>query len=214
MKNAAILVIAKSPVPGFVKTRLCPPCTSLEAADIAAAALADTLSVVAQTNPSARVLVLDGPPGPWIPDGFVIVPQLGRGLDERLANAFAAVTGPALLIGMDTPHVSSDELATATDTLLAPEVDAVLGPAVDGGWWAIGLRRGDPRVFVGVPMSTDHTGRDQLARLDELGHRTVTLHTKRDVDTFEDAEEVARMIPESRFAATLARLSRSESATA
>src|SRR5215469_4765604 len=115
--RATIVVIAKAPVAGRVKTRLCPPCTPAEAAALAEAALRDTLAVVAATPATARVLSLDGAPGPWIPDGFVIVPQLGQGLDERLANAFAAVTGPALLIGMDTPQVTPELLAKAVDAL-------------------------------------------------------------------------------------------------
>src|SRR5262245_7164165 len=113
----AIIVIAKSPVAGRVKTRLCPPCSPAEAAIIAAAALADTLETVAATPARARVLALDGAPGRWIPDGFVVVPQLGRGLDERLANAFAAVTGPAVLVGMDTPQVTPAQLTAAIRAL-------------------------------------------------------------------------------------------------
>jgi glycosyltransferase A (GT-A) superfamily protein (DUF2064 family) len=153
-------------------------------------------------------VALDGPPGPWIPDDFIVVPQDGRGLDERLTNAFAAVPGPALLIGMDTPQVSAAQLSSAMRTLMRPGVDAVLGLADDGGWWAIGLRRADPGVFLGVPMSTDHTGRAQRARLDALGYRTATIATMRDVDTFADARSVARMIPNSRFAAKVAEVDR------
>jgi rSAM/selenodomain-associated transferase 1 len=209
----SIIVVAKSPVPGRVKTRLCPPCTHREAASIAAAALADTLETVSDTPAHARVLALDGAAGTWVPDGFVIVPQLGRGLDERLANAFAAVTGPALLIGMDTPQASRNQLVRAMAKLEDPDVDAVLGAATDGGWWAIGLRRADPRVFIGVPMSTEHTGADQLARLNLLGYRTRLLDELHDVDTFADAVEVARTIPESRFAAAVNSLDRAEIAT-
>jgi rSAM/selenodomain-associated transferase 1 len=208
--GAAIIVIAKSPRPGHVKTRLCPPCTPRDAAGIARAALADTLTTVMAAPASARVLALDGPPGDWIPEGFAVVPQIGGGLDERLAHAFATVPGPAVLIGMDTPQVSVDHLARALRTLLTPNIDAVLGPAVDGGWWAIGLRRADPRVFVGVPMSTDHTYRDQRRRLHDLGLRTVVLDHLRDVDTFADASAVARSIPRSRFAAAVQTLERAE----
>jgi glycosyltransferase A (GT-A) superfamily protein (DUF2064 family) len=203
MSGVAIIVIAKSPVPGRVKTRLCPPCTPAEAATIAEAALADTLRNVAATPATARVVALDGAPGPWIPPGFVIVPQLGTGLDERLANAFAAVTGPALLIGMDTPHVRARELNDAADALMEPGVDAVLGPALDGGWWALGLRAADPRVVLGVPMSTATTGAAQRVRLSRLGFHTVTVAARRDVDSFEDARIVAAEAPESRFAAAV-----------
>ena len=212
MNTTSIVVIAKSPAPGRVKTRLCPPCTPIEAAHIAEAALSDTLSVVADTPATARILALDGPPGPWIPEGFVIVPQIGQGLDERLANAFAAVTGPALLIGMDTPHVSRDQLTSAARELHTPGVDAVLGPAEDGGWWTIGLRRADPRVFIGVPMSTDHTCRDQRTRLDRLGYRTTIVDTMRDVDTFSDVLDVASTLPTSRFAAAVANIECEEAA--
>jgi len=212
MNTTSLVVIAKSPVPGRVKTRLCPPCTPIEAAHIAEAALSDTLSVVADTPATARILALDGPPGPWIPEGFVIVPQLGQGLDERLANAFAAVTGPALLIGMDTPQVAPDQLTSAARVLHTPGFDAVLGPAEDGGWWTIGLRRPDPRVFIGVPMSTDHTCRDQRARLDRLGYRTTIVDTMRDVDTFSDVLEVASTIPASRFATAVTDIACEEAA--
>ncbi|MDQ1435144.1 MAG: uncharacterized protein QOF59_1960 [Actinomycetota bacterium] len=210
-RNAvAVIVIAKAPRPGRVKTRLCPPCTPREAAAIAEAALADTLATVMAAPVAARVLALDGPPGDWVPEGFTVVPQIGDGLDQRLAHAFTAVCGPALLIGMDTPQVSVDQVASATRVLLSPSVDAVLGPAVDGGWWAIGLRHADPRVFVGVPMSTDHTYRDQRRRLGELGLRTATLDCLRDVDTFADASAVARSIPTSRFAVAVEALQRPE----
>jgi rSAM/selenodomain-associated transferase 1 len=200
----AVVVVAKTPVAGRVKTRLCPPCTLEQAAAIARAALADTLETVANTPARARVLALDGEPGAWVPPGFVVVPQCGGGLDARLAHAFASVAGPALLIGMDTPQVTPSLLAHAGGMLLAPGVDAVLGRARDGGWWAIGLRRADQRVFAGVPMSTDHTGRDQRARLDALGLHTCELDPLCDVDTFDDALAVRRLVPESRFGAAVA----------
>ena len=101
-----LLVIAKQPVPGRVKTRLVPPCTHEQAAALAEAALADTLHTVLMAPARRRVLVLEGEPGPWLPAGFDVVPQCGGPLDERLAGAFAAVRGPALLIGMDTPQVT------------------------------------------------------------------------------------------------------------
>jgi len=204
--STTLIVIAKAPVAGRVKTRLCPPCTTLEAAALAEAALRDTLQAVAETPAAARVVALDGAPGPWIPEGFVIVPQLGAGLDERLANAFAAVTGPALLIGMDTPQVTPALLEHCVEQLHGNGTDAVLGPAEDGGWWTIGLHRADPRVFVGVPMSTDQTCNDQRARLATLGLRTTLVPMLRDIDTFVDAREVAEVIPMSRFAASLASL--------
>ncbi|MCQ6555307.1 DUF2064 domain-containing protein [Streptomyces sp. C10-9-1] len=198
-----LLVIAKEPRPGRVKTRLTPPYTPEEAARLAAAALADTLGAVAAAPASRRVLVLDGAPGPWLPPGFDVLPQCGGGLDARLAAAFAACEGPALLIGMDTPQVAPELLAGALDGH-----DACFGPAEDGGFWALGLTAPDPALLRGVPMSTPATGAAQRARLAAAGLRVRELPLLRDVDTAEDAEAVARQAPGSRFAAELALLRR------
>jgi uncharacterized protein len=191
-----LLVIAKQPVPGRVKTRLVPPCTHEQAAALAEAALADTLRTVLMVRAARRVLVLDGEPGPWLPPGFDIVPQCGGPLDQRLAAAFAAVRGPALLIGMDTPQVTPEMLAV--DWRAA---DAVFGPAADGGFWALGLREPDPALLRGVPMSTSATGAIQRARLVAAGLRVAELPQLRDVDTAVDALAVAREAPQTLFAA-------------
>src|SRR5690242_13674278 len=83
--DVTLLVIAKEPLPGRVKTRLTPPYSPREAAELAAAALGDTLEAVRATPARRRVLVLDGRPGPWLPAGFEVVPQVPGGLDVRLA---------------------------------------------------------------------------------------------------------------------------------
>lgn len=193
--DTTLLIIAKQPVPGKVKTRLAPPCTYEQAATLAAAALADTLHTLLLVPARRRVLVLDGQPGPWLPPGFEIVPQRGGLLDERLAWAFAAARGPALLVGMDTPQVTPDLLAVDWDG-----TDAVFGPAADGGFWALGLRAPDPDLLRGVPMSTARTGAIQRARLVRAGLRVVDLPQLRDVDTAADALAVAHEAPQSRFA--------------
>jgi hypothetical protein len=195
-----VLVIAKSPAPGRVKTRLCPPLTLREAAAVAEASLVDTLRAMAATRATRRTLVLSGMPGPWLVPGFRIVEQRGAGLDERLAWAFQATDGPALLVGMDTPQLTAPLIERCLEALQAPDVDAVLGPAEDGGWWAIGLRRADPRVFLGVPMSSPDTCAAQRERMGTLGLRCVDLPTLRDVDRFEDAAAVARLAPYTSFA--------------
>jgi uncharacterized protein len=196
-----LLVIAKQPVPGRVKTRLVPPCTHEQAASLAEAALADTLHAVLMVPARRRVLVLEGRPGPWLPAGFDVVAQCGGLLDERLAGAFAAVRGPALLIGMDTPQVTPDLL-----TVDWQAADAVFGPAADGGFWALGLRVPDPALLRGVPMSTTSTGAIQRARLVAAGLRVADLPPLRDVDTAADAIAVARQAPQSRFAARVREL--------
>ncbi|MEJ7717114.1 MAG: TIGR04282 family arsenosugar biosynthesis glycosyltransferase [Thermoleophilaceae bacterium] len=198
--DLTLLVIAKEPRPGLSKTRLSPPCSPEEAAGLAEAALRDTLESVAAVPAARRVLVLEGRPGPWLPAGYEVVSQRAGGLDERLAGAFAAATGPAFLVGMDTPQVTSALIEASASALAGPEVDAVLGRAEDGGYWAIGLVRPDERAFRGVPMSVESTGEAQRARLDELGLRTEELPVLRDVDFFEDARAVASEAPDSRFA--------------
>ena len=152
--SVSLIVLAKAPAPGRSKTRLCPPCTPNEAARLAEAALRDTLEVVAATPVARCLLALDGEPESFVPAGFEVVPQRGDGLDERLAAAFADAGGPAVLVGMDTPQVTPALLTSAVRLLEAGPAGAVLGPAVDGGYWAIGLRRPEPAVFLGVPMST------------------------------------------------------------
>ena len=196
-----LIVIAKAPVPGRSKTRLCPPCTPEQAARLAQAALADTLRAVAATPADRRVVVLDGEPGAWLPACCEVVVQRGGGLDERLANAFEDVGGPALLIGMDTPQVTSELLSGALRLLT--RADAVLGLALDGGFWALGLRRPEPSLMIGVPMSTEHTGRRQRARLRAAGLHVRMLPALRDVDRIEDARAVAAQVPGGRFARTL-----------
>lgn len=193
----SLLVIAKQPLPGRVKTRLTPPFTPEEAAALAEAALADTLAAAAATPADRHVLVLDGVAGPWLPPGFDVVPQCAGGLDERLAAAFAACTGPALLIGMDTPQVTPELLGPALEF---GDCGAWFGPAVDGGFWALGLATPDPALLLGVPMSVPETGAVQYARLRAAGLRTGLLPRLRDVDTAADAAVVAGQSPTGRFA--------------
>jgi rSAM/selenodomain-associated transferase 1 len=200
--HTRLLVLAKEPAPGRVKTRLSPPCTLEEAAAVARAALLDTLDTVLALD-LPTTLVIDGDPGSWVPPGIESVPQRGRGLDERLAAAFEDAGAPGVLVGMDTPQMTPDLLSGAVESLWRVGTDSVLGRAEDGGWWCIGLRRADPAVFLGVPMGTSFTGAVQLRRLRTLGLRCVQLPRLRDVDGFEDAVAVAAGIPGSRFASTV-----------
>jgi uncharacterized protein len=206
--TAQVIVIAKEPVPGRVKTRLTPPFSPRQAAGLARAALADTLAAVAAAPAARYVIALDGTPGPWLPAGAPVLAQRGAGLDERiaaaLADAYAGLAVPVVLIGMDTPQVTAALLEAALRPLADGTADAVFGPAADGGFWLLGLRRPDPSLVLGVPMSTADTGVTQLARLAWAGLRVRWLPMLRDVDTAEDACEVARQAPGSRFAAALA----------
>ncbi|GAA3244179.1 DUF2064 domain-containing protein [Dactylosporangium siamense] len=197
-----LLLLAKTPVPGRVKTRLCPPCSPDQAATIAAAMLADTVDVLTAAPAAKRTLVVDGDlPAP---PGWDRRPQRGDGLGERLAAAYAdtALPGVAtLLVGMDTPQLRIGHIVAACAALAT--AGAVLGPAEDGGWWALGLQ--DPamaRVLADVPMSTSDTGAATRAALSGL--QVATLPTLRDVDTAADAWAVIGDCPDSRFARSVA----------
>ena len=207
---AQIVVIAKEPYPGRVKTRLTPPFTPVEAAELAAASLSDTLAAVAETTVARRVLALEGRPGRWLPRGFDVIGQRGAGLDERIAwalvDARVTLPLPVVLIGMDTPQVTPGLLAAAARPLVDKTADATFGMAEDGGFWLLGLREVDPGLILGVPMSRPDTGPRQLARLEQAGLRIQMLPELTDVDTVREAEQVAAVAPGSRFAACLARL--------
>ena len=184
-----LTVIAKAPVAGRVKTRLCPPCTPGQAADIAVAALADTLdAIVAVVDGTGirPVLLIDGEPPAFTPAEFEVVPQRGDGLEQRLRHGFFDL-GPGIIVGMDTPHAVAG--LGAAFGRLERGVDA-LGLAIDGGYWAIGLSRVEDdflaAVFGDVPMSTSRTGVFQLRRLHELGRSVHMLASTRDLDTVDD----------------------------
>ncbi|WP_327120701.1 DUF2064 domain-containing protein [Nocardia sp. NBC_01730] len=200
--DATALVIAKAPIAGFAKTRLSPPFSPREAAQLAAAALLDTLTAVRHSGIRHRIVAWTGELAhaehadelsAALAD-FELVPQRGATFGQRLANAHAdaARAGlPVLQIGMDTPQADSALLATCAERLLACG-DTVLGPAADGGWWALGLTDPRPaRALTQVPMSTSATG--------ELTHRAMArcgccvhwLPMLRDVDTVTDALTVA-----------------------
>lgn len=204
MRHVALLVIAKDPLPGRAKTRLTPPCSPADAAKLAEAALLDTLDVVSRTPAARKVLVLDGAAERWRRYGFEVIPQRGAEFSQRLAAAFSDVSGPALLVGMDTPQLTPELLLDGLRALSRPDVDAVLGRALDGGYWSVGLAGKATEVFSGVPMSTDTTWMFQRRRMHELGLRIHEQPALRDVDTIEDARAVARQAPGTLFAGALA----------
>lgn len=204
-----VLVVAKSPVAGRVKTRLGSVIGLCAAADLAAAALLDTLETAAASVGADRChLALAGDlaeaaRGPEIEDvvrGWRISTQRGDSFAARLAAAHAdAGTGPVAQVGMDTPQMTSDDLARVFADLDGHE--AVLGPADDGGWWVLGRR--DPRAMralVGVAMSRPTTYADTWAALERRRLRVGATCSLRDVDTVADAEAVAAAAPETRFA--------------
>ena len=219
MKDLAcsILVVAKAPVAGHAKTRLTTQFTAEQSADLAAAALLDTLEAVRRSSFACKVVALVGN----IEDArmsaqlrvaldeFVVIPQQGVGFGERLMRAHldAASLGglPVLQIGMDTPQLTATTLRDAALTLLATENDVVLGPATDGGWWAIGLSTPDVApIFSRIAMSQSDTGSMTMLALSQAGCSVVELETMTDVDTPAEVWEVAQqMEPSSHFVRTL-----------
>ncbi len=200
-----VVVIAKAPRAGRVKTRLTPVFSPTEAAALAAAAIRDTLEAARGTG--ARTFVAwEGPRPAWLGPGAEIAEQRGDGLGARLDAALHDALGdaedrPTLLVGMDTPQLTAADLRADWHG-----ADAVLGLCDDGGYWAIGLRRYRPGLFDGVPMSTGRTGAAQLERLRACGLTVRLLPRMRDVDEPEDAAAVAALAPQTRFARTYRRI--------
>ena len=211
-------MLAKAPVPGKVKTRLCPPASPVQAARIAAAAFLDTVDAVLAVPDVAPVVALTGDLAEAIEGDALteklrattVLPQRGTTLGQRIAAAYAdtaAAVGdrPVLQIGMDTPQVDAKLLSDCLDMLDGDGVDAALGAATDGGWWVLGVRRpGLPGLIADIPTSLPDTGARTLAALRAAGCRLVALPELSDVDTWQDAVAVAADAPGGRFAAAVA----------
>ncbi|MFC3776252.1 TIGR04282 family arsenosugar biosynthesis glycosyltransferase [Mycolicibacterium holsaticum] len=206
------LVVAKAPVPGLAKTRLAAAIGARAAADIAAAALLDTLDAMIAAPLQERVVATVGN----LDDAlrideirdrlgeFIVVPQHGADFAERLANAHqdaadAAGHRTVLQIGMDTPQVSDEVLTDCAQELLGAQ--AVVGVAEDGGWWVLGVADAAMADCLrGVPMSRADTGALTLAALYAKGIDVQLVAELADFDTVDDLDAVGRACPaRSRF---------------
>ncbi|MCG8590948.1 MAG: TIGR04282 family arsenosugar biosynthesis glycosyltransferase [Proteobacteria bacterium] len=198
--RGVIVVFAKVPRPGFVKTRMCPALSPEQAALLYAHLLDD---VLATTASAARSLGLDAvltvhpadgcvELAPHAPADFRIVAQRGRSLGERMQHATleAAAAGytRVLLRGSDSPVLGRRQLAAAVDAL--DEHDLVVCPDRDGGYSLIGLREPTRGLF-DHPMSTRSVLEDTLANARAAGLRTHSLATSFDLDTVEDLRRLA-----------------------
>ncbi len=213
MSGPVARVMAKVPIPGQVKTRLAASQAPVRAAALASAALLDTLDSCEAAFGLGRCHLslggdldrLDDPPLVARVRTWLVQPQRGAGLGERIANAHrevpAAAGVPVVQIGMDTPQVTGSDLDAIAGMVAADR--PVLGVADDGGWWVLasgvsahvdGLER--------VPMSTPRTGRATWDLLQGRTRAVVVAPGRRDVDDAPDADRVAALAPATRFART------------
>ena len=196
----ALIVFARLPRAGQVKTRLCPPLSPDQAAALYAAMLDDVLEVSADAahryGLEARLLVTPETAVSELrarcPAGFQVLPQRGRDLSERMSGALeAAAAGGAecvLLRGSDSPALPPARIGEALAALVDHEL--VVCPDRDGGYALIGLRGSAPDLF-SHPMSTSHVLRDTLEQARRVGLRSCLLEEGFDIDRVEDVRWLA-----------------------
>jgi rSAM/selenodomain-associated transferase 1 len=189
----ALVVIAKEPVPGAVKTRLAPTVGADGAARAAAAMLTDTLAAMTQVE--AEPWVCFAPPDARrriarLAPGFGLLAQVQGDLGDRLAGCFAALLGGGaervVIVAADTPHVPRATYQAAF--ALLDHVDVVLGPAEDGGYYLVGAKLALPELFVGVPMGTEVVLQVTIERALRRRLRIATVPMLRDLDRLEDLQ--------------------------
>ena len=201
---SALIVVAKEPVAGKTKTRLSPSLRSQEATELYGCFLLDTLELVHRVEGVQPIIAyLPRSAEPFFraiaPPGFDLVPQEGADLGERLDNVLRQCLQSgyrqAVVIGSDSPTLPLIHLAQAFRELEDPEVDVVLGPSDDGGYYLIGLKSPCSPLFRGIVMSTSTVATETLERARGEGLRVACLPRWYDVDRPED---LARLIEELR----------------
>ena len=208
-----VLVIAKAPAPGRAKTRLVPPLTAEQAADLQRALLLDTLAACRTELDHVAILHADPAEAPElerIAPGTPLVLQDGRGLEDALGGAIErhVAAGPVAVVSSDVPGLPPGSLARAFAALDA-DADVVLGPALDGGYWLIAMARYHPEPLREIPWSTPAVLGVTLARCREAGLRVSLLETWRDLDTVVDLaflRRSAHLLTAPRTVAALAAL--------
>ena len=201
LPQRAIVVMGKAPVPGTVKTRLVPPLDTEQAAQLYGAFLQDTL-LTARAVPNAAVY-LSHPPADdpstlrkLVPVGVCCIEDmktdLGDSMDHAFRHCFERDAASVVLIGSDLPTLPADHIELAFDHLEQAVSDVVLGPAVDGGYYLIGLRAAQRILFTNMVWSTSRVLEQTLVRARRAGLRTVLLKPWRDVDLPSDLEALRR----------------------
>jgi len=201
MNNVPLIIFAKAPRPGRVKTRLCPPLTHGQAAAVHEASLRDVVRLARAAHGDVRLHYADEPHSAeyfarTFPD-LDRSPQsdgdLGRRLERAFDEAFANGASAAAIIGSDSPTLPAGTLSAGLDALLRHDV--VLGPTLDGGYYFIGSRRQAwpvaRRMLEGIPWSTDRVLRDTLARLAGAVEDVELLAAWYDIDRIDDLRVAA-----------------------
>lgn len=195
----AVVVVTKSPRSGHVKTRLCPPLAPADAASLHDAFLRDTVDrvrLLADVDVAvAYSPAKDRPLFEAMFAGTILLPQRHGDLGMRLAAIFETLCARefrgVIAIGADTPTLPLSFVRRAFVLLRRPDVDVILGPAHDGGYYLIGVKEAQPVLFRDIPWSTDQVYTLTMARAADARLRTACLPSWHDVDTFADLERLA-----------------------
>jgi len=192
--NKGLIIFAREPLPGKVKTRLARDLGDQAAADLYAAMLGDVLEQAVALDDVRPLLFwsLENaglPCCPSIPRQQMFA-QHGANLGDRMAaaleTAFSSGVEACCIIGSDSPDLPVEYIRQAFDHLEQDEADVVFGPAEDGGYYLLGLWRSWPGHFRDIPWSTTTVLESSLKRAGELGLRTTLLPTWYDLDELKD----------------------------
>ena len=194
--SKTVLIVAKAPASGRSKTRLVPPLSSQQAADLHEALLLDTLDACRVEVADTRILhaLADETPAlARLAPNAPLVLQEGRGLADalRLGVARHVGDGPVAIVSSDVPGLPPGSIAAAFRAL-ADGADVVLGPALDGGYWLVAMREPHEAPFRKIPWSTPAVLAVTRRRCEEAGLQVAELPPWRDVDTLVDLAFVLR----------------------
>jgi len=193
----AMLVFAKRPLPGKVKTRLVPPLSPEDAADLYQCMLADVLGMAAKLPGLFLCLFYEETEGAHeyftgIAPGMTSLPQRGKDLGEKMADAFCVVFAmgyeAAVVIGTDAPDLPPYYIEETFGRLESGKCEAVFGPCEDGGYYLLGITRLHRVLFRDIPWSSGAVLRESLKRAEEVGIDVSLLPMWHDVDTAADLE--------------------------
>jgi uncharacterized protein len=208
--RVALAVMAKAPVAGQVKTRMCPPLTPAEAAALARCFLLDRLEQLGEVSDGDALVAFapkerDAEMRDVLPAGVRLIPQegadLGARLDRMLTDLLAEGYAGAIAVDADSPTLPTAYLRRAWGVLRDPAIDVVVGPCEDGGYYLIGLRAPVPALFRDMPWSTAVVTEETLARARRLGLRLALLPSWFDVDRGEDLARLRAAAPPEAFRA-------------